>query len=108
MKHRWSEINGRRNLVVFLATLFAVLAASVLLASCDNQQQIRDLEDVPQTEPDKVRLVTNVDTYPNVVALCIEGAGFASTTRDYTSLIRVEVWDRTWCNSVDDGAEVQQ
>lgn len=77
----------------------AALAAAVLLllVGCGEQQEIRDLENITQTEPDKVRLVTNVNLYPNVVALCIEGAGFITTTRDYAPIERVESWDRTWC-----------
>ena len=71
--------------------------AAVLLAGCEAQQW-RDLENQTQTEPDKVRLITNVDGYPNVVALCIEGVGFATTTRDSLGAIqRVPEWNEGWC-----------
>ena len=78
----------------------ALALASIVLTGC-SQQQWRDLEDKTQTEPDKVRLVTNVDGYPNVVALCIEGAGFVTTTRENSSaaLRHIEKWDAPsgWC-----------
>lgn len=77
-----------------------VAAATVLLLTGCDQQQWRDLENQTQTEPDRVRLVTNVDGYPNVVALCINGAGFATTTRDAQgAIMRVEAWDKSWCGA---------
>lgn len=79
-----------------------VAAASVLLlAGCSNQT-VRDLEGVPAQDPEKVELFVNVDLFPNVVALCIHGAGFAATTRDASAaaLQRVPEWDASadgWC-----------
>lgn len=72
-------------------------AAVLLLAGCGTGQQWRDLEGQPQTEPDKVRLVTNVDTYPNIVALCIEGVGFVTTTRDDRPLQESPGLTEKWC-----------
>jgi hypothetical protein len=71
--------------------------AVVLLAGCGTGQQWRDLEGQVQTEPDKVRLVTNVDTYPNIVALCIEGVGFVTTTRDDRPLQESPGLTEKWC-----------
>ena len=83
-----------------LGAVFGLVAA-MALGACSNQT-VRDLEDITVTDPDKVRLVTNVDEFPNVVALCIEGAGFAATTRDAAgALMRVEAWDAAndgWCS----------
>jgi hypothetical protein len=73
------------------------IGAAVLLAGCGTGQQWRDLEGQPQTEPDKVRLVTNVDTYPNIVALCIEGVGFVTTTRDDRPLQESPGLTEKWC-----------
>jgi len=77
-----------------------VAGLALALTGCANQTT-RDLEGVPVTDPDKARLVVNIDTYPNINALCIEGAGFATTTRDAAgALIRVEAWDADkggWC-----------
>lgn len=69
----------RKTLLVagVMTGLFVLLGAP----SC-SQQQVRDLEGVPVEQPDKVALIANVDQYPNVVALCIKGVGFVSTTRD--------------------------
>lgn len=77
----------------------ALVVGALALSGCANQTT-RDLEGVPVTDPDKARLVVNIDTYPNINALCIEGAGFATTTRDAAgALIRVEAWDAPngWC-----------
>ena len=82
----------------------SLLTSALLLTACSTGplgtgQQWRDLEGVTVTDPDKVRAVTNVDTYPNVVALCIEGQGFVTSTRDYSSLIPVPAWGQEggWC-----------
>ena len=77
----------------------AIAGAALALTGCANQT-VRDLEGVPVTDPDKARLVVNIDTFPNINAMCIEGAGFATTTRDAAgALIRVEAWDAPngWC-----------
>lgn len=73
--------------------------ALATLTGCGEQQQIRDLENVTVTEPDKTRLVVNVDEYPNAVAICIEGAGFITTTRTDRPLQPVPAWDAPngWC-----------
>lgn len=75
------------------------VVAAVALAGCGEAQQIRDLENVTVTEPDKMRLVVNVDMYPNAVAMCIEGAGFITTTRNDRPLQPVPAWDAPngWC-----------
>lgn len=52
---------------------------------------------MPAKDPDKIELYLNIDQYPNVVRLCIGGVAFATTTRDFTALVRVPEWDRTWC-----------
>lgn len=71
--------------------------AVVVLSGCGTGQQWRDLEGQTQTEPDKVRLVTNIDTYPNIVALCIEGVGFVTTTRDDRPLQESPGLTEKWC-----------
>jgi hypothetical protein len=77
--------------------VIAAAATVLLLAGCGTGQQWRDLEGQPQTEPDKVRLVTNVDTYPNIVALCIEGVGFITTTRNDRPLQESPGLTEKWC-----------
>lgn len=79
-------------------------AAVLLLAGCGSDgsfvgdaQQLRDLKNVPITEPDKVRMVVNVNDYPNVVALCIEGVGFVTTTRADRPLQESPGLTEKWC-----------
>jgi len=74
------------------------------LPACD-QQQLRDLEDVHQQVPQKAELYTNVDQYPNIVRICIDGVAFATLNRDYEPILRVPEWDQSFCN--DDGATLQ-
>jgi hypothetical protein len=77
------------------------VAALMTLAGCSNQT-VRDLEGIPAQDPEKVELFVNVDLFPNVVAMCVHGAGFAATTRDASAaaLQRVPEWDASndgWC-----------
>lgn len=78
----------------------ALVAGAIIFAGCSNQT-VRDLEGVTVTDPDKVRLVVSTDQFPNVTAMCVEGAGFATTTRDAAgAILRVEEWDASnggWC-----------
>lgn len=82
-----------------IAVAAVSLAVAATLTGCGEAQQIRDLENVTVTEPDKSRLVVNVDEYPNAVAICIEGAGFITTTRADRPLQPVPAWDAPngWC-----------
>ena len=85
----------------YLGTLLLILLI-VSMASCSalSHNQERDLKGVRFQNPQKTQGYTNVNQHPNVVALCINGAGFATTTRSYDALTRVEVWDASkngWC-----------
>jgi hypothetical protein len=52
---------------------------------------------VPVQEPEKIELYLAPDQFPNVIAMCVHGAGFATTTREAAgAVIRVEAWD-SWC-----------
>lgn len=73
--------------------------AALALVACSNQT-VRDLEGVPVTDPDKSRMVVNIDKYANANAICIEGEGFITTTRDYDAIIHIPEWSATrggWC-----------
>jgi hypothetical protein len=78
--------------------IFVLVVAGLLMFTGCAKQQVRDLENVPVQEPEKSELYTNVDQYPNVVALCIHGVGFVSTTRDYTSLQESPGLTEKWCS----------
>lgn len=67
------------------------IAGSLALTSCS--QQLDDLQGINPQYPDAAQIYMNVDNFPNVVLLCIKGAGFATTTRAYNAIIRVEKWD---------------
>ena len=64
----------------------AALVILVTLAGCANQT-VRDLEDIPVSDPDSVELFTNIDEYPNIVRVCIDGVAFATTTREAQAAI---------------------
>jgi hypothetical protein len=83
------------------------LAAVLLLSGCGSDTAwtggggFKDLEGVSPMDPTRVVLVNNVNGFPNVVGMCIEGAGFATTTREAAGAItRVVEWDASnggWC-----------
>jgi hypothetical protein len=80
-----------------------VASAGVLLLSvvaCSNQT-VRDLEGVTVKDPQKVELYVNVDQYPNISAICINGEGFATTTRDGNAAMEhIPAWSAKtegWC-----------
>ena len=70
------------------------LAVTIGLAGCP-QQQIRDLEDVPAKDPDRVSVYTNVDLYPNMVVVCVDGTAWVTTTRDYAPVQPAPGLDKT-------------
>jgi len=75
----------------------ASAAALLVLSGCGQapwEDSLRDLENVPVKDPDSATLYNNVDKYPNISRLCIDGVAFATTTRpDFGALMRVPEWD---------------
>jgi hypothetical protein len=80
---------SKRNRLVAGGVL--ALAAAGISAGCSNQ--LNDLGGVGQAKPDYSLTYLNVKNFPNVTVLCIRGVGFATTTRDYASVMRVPEWD---------------
>ena len=80
--------------------IIAGAGLALLGAACSPGNNFRDVEGADSEVPDVVRVFSNVDKHPNVVMLCIEGAGFATTSRDYSALTRVETWDEK-CEAAD-------
>lgn len=78
--------------------VLAVVAITIL-GACGGDAY-RDVEGVPSKNPDTIAVYSNVDKYPNIVKVCIEGAAFATTTRSYQAVTRVPEWDRTCPGSV--------
>lgn len=70
----------------------SILSAGVLLTGCGSNN-FRDVKGVPSRDPDSIAVYNNVDANPNIAKLCIDGVGFATTTRDYNSIMRVPDWD---------------
>lgn len=68
-----------------------VAAAATLTAGCSNQ--LNDLGGVPQEHPDYSVTYLNAKNFPNITLVCIDGPGFATTTRDYDSATAVPQWD---------------
>jgi len=74
----------------------AVLAIGGSTAGCG--ANTRDLEGVPLRNPQKAEIYANIDGHPNLARQCIDGVAFLTTTRDYSSVLRVPEWDG-WCKS---------
>lgn len=81
----------KRPVIVTVSTL----VAAVILTACGGSNATRDVEGVPSKDPDSIAVYNNVDQYPNIVKVCIEGAAFATTTRQYQPVQRVPEWDKT-------------
>lgn len=76
----------------------AVLALPLSLGACSGVDNFRDLEGVPTMEPSKVALIANVDRHPNLVAICIQGVAFVTSTREYGDAVtRVPELDAKFC-----------
>jgi hypothetical protein len=73
------------------------VAAAALVSACGasgGAPQVDDLNNVPPSYPAYAAIYMDVDGFPNVVMECIQGAGFALTTRDAAGAItRVPEWD---------------
>lgn len=83
-----------------LPVVVALAGFALLVAGCGDGQQVRDVEDIPAQDPAKVEIYNNVDQYPNIVRVCIDGVAFATTTREYEPVLRVPEWDSTFCETV--------
>jgi len=75
------------------AGLLGLVVAGALGMNLACSNQLHDQGGVAQANADYIVTYLNVDGSPNVTFMCIEGVGFASTTRDFTSLIPVPGWN---------------
>jgi hypothetical protein len=73
--------------------LLVLALAAVLLAGCGSDN-FRDLNGIPSRDPDKAEVYNNVNGHPNLVMVCIHGAAFITTTRDYKPFEREPDLDR--------------
>lgn len=63
----------------------AVTAAALTLTACGHDNN-RDLKSVPNTNPDYIVNILNMDGQPNVAVLCFKGVAMLTTKRDYDAL----------------------
>lgn len=78
-------------------TLPLLAIAALAVAGCG--AEIRDLEGVTISDPDKAEVYSNLDEHPNVVRLCIDGEVVVTTTRDGQSALQFapDGWWEDWC-----------
>jgi hypothetical protein len=71
------------------------IAAAAIIAGCASGNPVADdLQNVSPSYPNYVGLYLNVDGHPNIVEICINGVGFATTTREAAGAItRIPEWD---------------
>jgi hypothetical protein len=84
----------------------AAAAVLIALAGCSGAggtfgaDNFRDLEGVPSMDPTRVAIVNNVDGHPNLVAICIQGVAFVTSSRDYGDAVnRVPELDSRFCTN---------
>jgi hypothetical protein len=70
----------------------AAAVAALALSGCMNDS-IRDYEEAEVRDPDHITLWNSVDLHPNIARTCTDGVAWATTSRDFTAIIRVPEWD---------------
>lgn len=70
-----------------------VIATAGIVAGCAGTPQLDDLRNTSVEYPNYAVTWMNVDSFPNVTELCINGVAFATTTRDYNAIMRIPQWD---------------
>lgn len=76
---------------------FALVAgAAVALTACSPNATTKDVKNITFHDADLIQGYNNVDLYPNIVKVCVDGVAFATTTRDAQAAIqRIPEWDKT-------------
>lgn len=87
-----------RKIIVGCVAVGAVVLLSGSSCNSGDANQ-HDVTGVPWRNPDKIEVYANIDQHPNVVRLCIDHVAFATTSREYTSLVRVPEWDVPFCGA---------
>jgi hypothetical protein len=90
------DMRRRRTLEIVAALMAGALMTGIVACGGQDKSNNGDLKGVLFHRPDKIEGYTNVDGQPNLVRLCIDGVAFMTTSRDYSSTIRVPEWDH-WC-----------
>lgn len=71
--------------------VIAVIGVTFAAVGCTSTLQ--DLEGVDAIPPDEIQVYQAPDLFPNVAKVCINGKGFALTTREHDALTPVPEWD---------------
>jgi hypothetical protein len=85
-------MNKHQKMIAGIATGVVAIAAAGIIAGCTSPQ-LDDLKGVNPQYPNYAATWVNVDGFPNVTELCINGVAFATTTRDYNAIMRIPQWD---------------
>src|SRR5579859_1089010 len=83
------------------SAIAGAIAAGVIVSACGSgAPQLDDLQNVNPSYPNWAAIYLSPDNFPNVVEECINGAGFALTTRDNSAAAAqlVPQWS-TFCAS---------
>lgn len=64
-----------------------------LIAAAGCTSTLQDLEGVEAVPPDEIQVYQSPDGFANIARVCINGKGFALTTRDYDALTPISEWD---------------
>lgn len=89
-----------------LALAAVVPVAALVLVGCSEQLGDRPMtEDVVIQDMDSVRVFRNIDQFPNIARVCVDGVAFATTSSsgDGPAIVRVPEWDGSCPPAGDDG-----
>lgn len=88
-------MNLRKTAASAGAAVAGAIVCTALVSACGSgNPQADDLQNVPPSYPNYAAIYMNVDGFPNVVELCVNGIGFATTTREAAgAIMRVPEWD---------------
>lgn len=81
---------NKKRLIGLLTLLVGLV---VVLSSCSPGDNFKDVKGVKNHLPDAIMNIENVDGHPNIIVLCIRGAAFYTTTRDYKAIQEKPSWD---------------
>lgn len=64
--------------------LLAVAAVAIAVTACS--PQFEDLKGIEAQDPDSVTILRNVDGYPNINVVCLNGDAFVMRSQKYDDL----------------------